>query len=372
MKQTTYLLIILIVILSSCSPKCETPVDYFPFKTEKSDFWGMMRPDGDILFDSRFMYCPSISSRGVFMAREENGLLSFYTAKSNPQKIGNDYYTAAKLFLYSDYTPVRKEGETFFSIIDKKGITHAVLPDNVIDVGFFANGLAPFVIDSIETRMGYIATNGEVKIPAHYIVATNFVCGVALVSYQENDALHIAIISPTGKTIHTFDKALQPMAWEFSDGMLPVINPKGEIGFIDTSGKIVIEPSSEWLPIQPRNNFNLPYTFKDGRSIYCDGKAYGLIDKKGNIVVEAQYENIYLGEGGLFAAENAAHQWGCIDKDGDIIIPFKYLTGEIRPSITPHTIVIQNESGKYKLIDHTGETISHLPFSQYQSKYYNL
>lgn len=50
----------------------------------------------------------------------------------------------------------------------------------------------------------------------------------------------------------------------------------------------------------------------------------------------------------------------------------EYVTGEIRPSIDAHAIVVQNESGRYKIINDQGKTISHLTFSQYQSKYYNL
>ncbi len=372
MRHVVCFTLLLSIVLASCSHRDATPVDHFPFKTEKTDFWGLMGTDGTVLFDGAFMYCPSISSRGVFLVREENGLLSFYTATETPKKLGKDYYSSAKLFLYSDYTPVRKEGETAITIINKKGETMATLPDNIIDVGFFANGLAPFMTDSIAPRMGYIDERGKVRIPAQYLVATNFVCGVALVSYMENDRTKTAIIAPDGKEIFAFNDSIQPLAWEFSDGLLPVANPYGQIGFIGTNGKMEIGFSDQWTLCHPANPFTIPYTFKDGRCIYSDGMRYGLLDRKGRIAVTAQYLNIYLGEGGLFAVENEQHQWGCIDGDGNVVIDFKYLTGEIRPSINPDAIVLQNESGRYKLIDKEGRTLNKLPFSQYQSKYYNL
>lgn len=361
-----------ILVLASCSRKEVTPVEYFPFKTETTDFWGMMGLDGNILFDGRFMYCPSVSSRGLFMAREENGLLSFYTAEANPRKIGKDYYTSAKLFLYSDYTPVRKKDEYNITIINKKGEEVAKLPQQIIDVGFFAEGLAPFRSDDIRPRMGYIDEKGNVKIEPQYIVATNFLCGVALVAYEKNDEMTISIIGSNGKTVYTFGQGIRPLSWEYSDGLLAVIDTVGKIGFIDTRGKIAIKPAEELKLCQPRNPANIPYTFKNGRCIYYDGEHYGLLDRNGNIAVPAQYKTIYLGEGGLFAVENTRNEWGCIDGDGNTVLPFEYVTGEIRPSIDAHAIVVQNESGRYKIVNEQGKTISHLTFSQYQSKYYNL
>lgn len=372
MRHTACLLILLSILLTSCTHRDTSPVEYFPFKTEKTDFWGLMGTDGKVLFDGVFMYCPSISSGGVFLAREENELFSFYTASEMPKKLGKDYYSSAKLFLYSEYTSVRKAGETAITIINKKGESIASLPDNIIDVGFFAYGLAPFKTDSVFSCMGYINEQGNVSIPAQYLVATNFVCGVALVSYLSDKETTTAVINPNGKKIFTFNDSIQPLAWEYSDGLLPVINQYGQIGFLNTKGKMEIDYSELWTLCYPANTYTIPYTFKAGRCIYSDGTRYGLLDKKGNIAVAAQYLNIYLGEGGLFAAENEQHQWGCIDQNGNEIIPFKYLTGEIRPSINPHVIVLQNESGRYKLIDEKGKTLNKLPFSQYHSKYYNL
>ncbi len=361
-----------VLSLSSCHQQEKLPVECFPFRTEHTDFWGMMGLDGKVLFDGKFMYCPSITSRGVFLAKEENDMYAFYTATASPQRINEDTYSSAKLFLYSDITPVRRKEDTFITLIDKEGNNITTLPSNIIDVGFFANGLAPFITDSIVPGMGYIDEKGIIQIEARYSLATNFVCGVALVSQLNDNIPVISVIAPNGNTIYKFDNSLRPLAWEYSDNLLPVINLKGEIGFINTQGEMSIPPSNKWEMCQPINPATIPYTFKAGRCIYSLNGRYGLLDKHGNIAVEAKYRNIYLGEGGLFAAEDENNNWGCIDGNGNIIIPFEYLTGEIRPSIAPHTIIMQNESGRYKLINEKGETISRFTFSQYQSRYYNL
>lgn len=325
----------------------------------------MMSPEGDILFSGKFMYAPHPSYRGVFMAREESGLYTFYTATTNPQRINDEHYIAAKPFRYSNFTPVRRDGESHFSIIDIKGNHITALPDSIVEIGFFSSGLTPFVVDAMPPRMGYLDTQGNIAIEAQYSVATNFVCGVALVEEIIKGIPSVSVIDPNGKKLYTFGNEWQPLAGEYSDGLLPVINIRGEIGFLDTHGKMAIEPSDTWCMCLPSNPYTIPYTYKNGYCIYSDGKHYGLMNKHGKITVEAQYRNIYLGEGGLYAAENDQQKWGCIDCNGNVIIPFDHIPGEIRPSITPHTFVMLNEAQRYRLIDQGGKTISK-PFGEYR------
>ena len=352
------------LLLAACNKKDES-IEYFPYRTEKTDFWGMMSTDGEPLFTGKFMYAPHPAYRGVFMAREEEGKFAFYTAEPNPQRINDKQYIVAKPFRYSDYTTVRCEDANHFSIIDIKGNHIAELPDSIVDIGFFSAGLTPFATDAQPPRMGYLDTKGDIAIEPRYSVATNFVCGVALVEEIIKGIPSVSVIDTQGKKLYTFGNEWQPLAGEYSDGLLPVINIRREIGFLDTQGKMVIEPSDTWSMCLPSNPYTIPYTFKDGYCIYSNGTLYGLMNKKGEISVEAQYLNIYLGEGGLFAAENKDHKWGCIDCHGNIVIPFEHVPGEIRPSITPHTFVMLNEAQRYRLIDKQGKTLSK-PFGEYR------
>ena len=367
-KQISHLLIacLLVVLIGSCRPQDYT-IEYFPYRTEKSAFWGMMSPKGTPLFEGRFMNPPSISTRGVFLVQEEDGYYAFYTTTEKTQRINEYNYVMAKPFLLSNYTPVLKQGDNSFTIIDIKGNTVATLPDNVADIGFFANGLAPFVTDSIAPRMGYVDTHGQVAIPARYSLATNFVCGVALVEEIIKGIPSVSVIDPKGNTIYTFGNEWQPLATEYSDGLLPIINIRQEIAFLDTHGQVAIPPQEHLHMCMPNNPATIPYTFKAGHCIYSDGMYYGIIDKRGKIVVPAQYLNLYLGEGGLFAAEDRHHNWGCINSQGKVIIPFEHFPGVIKPSITPHCIVMQNEAQRYRLINDKGKVISK-PFTNYQAQ----
>ena len=366
MKRLYYIIVasLLVLLAGSCKQEDYT-IEYFPYRSEKNALWGMMSPDGKTLFDGQFTNPPSKSTRGVFMVQEENGTFSFYTAKEKPQRLNNHSYSMAKPFLFSNYTPVLREGDNFLSIIDINGNTTAILPDNIIDIGFFAHGLAPFVTDSIIPRMGYVDTQGNIAIPARYALATNFVCGVALVEEIIKGIPSVSVIDTHGNTVYTFGNEWMPLATEYSDGLLPIINIRQEIAFLDTRGEVAIQPDNSFHLCMPDNPATIPYTFKNNHCIYSDGTYYGLINQRGQIVVPAQYLNLYLGEGGLYAAEDRNHNWGCIDSRGNTIIPFEHFPGVIRPSITPHCIVMQNEAQRYRLINNKGEVISK-PFTNYQ------
>lgn len=367
MKRLYLPIVITLCLLSMSCRHDSTTIEYFPYRIEKSDFWGMMSPDGKPLFSGKFMFAPQTTTGNVFMALEEEGKYAFYTAEAEPQRINNELYTIAQPFRNSNYTIVRCEDADHLSIIDIDGKHRAELPDSIIDTGFFSAGLTPFVVNTQPPRMGYLDINGNIVIEPRYRLATNFVCGVALVEEIIKGIPSLTIINPKGEKIYTFGNEWQPLASEYSDGLLPVINNRREIGFLDTRGRMAIQPSDQWSMCLPSNPYTIPYTFKAGHCIYSDGTNYGLMNKRGKITVEARYKNIYLGEGGLFAAENQEGKWGCIDSQGREIIPFNHVPGEIRPSITPQTIVLMNEAQRHRLINSRGETISR-PFGEYRAK----
>lgn len=97
-------------------------------------------------------------------------------------------------------------------------------------------------------------------------------------------------------------------AWVFSEG-LAAVEKDGELLFIDHTGKVVIDKDFQVYFDNPK------YAFKNG---YCmiknpvDGKM-GLIDRAGNWVLNAEYDNLFNNEGfwqverdgyvGLYTAE---------------------------------------------------------------------
>ena len=80
-------------------------------------------------------------------------------------------------------------------------------------------------------------------------------------------------------------------------------------GFIDKKGKMVVEPQ-----------FDDVYPFGDGLyKVEVNGK-YGFIDKKGKMVVEPQFERVgYSFEDGLCKVKLNG-KWGFIDKTGKMVV----------------------------------------------------
>ncbi|MFA5794784.1 MAG: WG repeat-containing protein [Candidatus Brocadiia bacterium] len=112
----------------------------------------------------------------------------------------------------------------------------------------------------------------------------------------------------TGKIV------IEPMfdyAAGFSDGMAAVMMTKDgaqKIGYIDSTGKVVIEP-----------RFEAGYDFKEGLAPVQINGLVGYIDKTGKVVIEPQFRGAMSFSEGL-APIMMTEDWGFIDRTGKIVI----------------------------------------------------
>jgi len=108
----------------------------------------------------------------------------------------------------------------------------------------------------------------------------------------------------------------------FSDGLAVIAkrvpNTNGRWGFIDETGKVVIEPK-----------FNVARPFSEGLAPAITDQGLGYIDTTGRIVIQPQFGS----DGGPFEsafseglAAVAPHnsKWGYIDKTGKFVIPPRF------------------------------------------------
>ncbi len=85
------------------------------------------------------------------------------------------------------------------------------------------------------------------------------------------------------------------------------ISRDGKWGFIDSSGKVVIEPQ-----------FEAAYPFTEGLSrIQLNGE-WGYINREGALVIKAQFDGADRFSEGL-ARVQAGHKWGYIDTTGKYV-----------------------------------------------------
>ena len=127
--------------------------------------------------------------------------------------------------------------------------------------------------------------------------------------------------------------------------LAPVKNTEGKWGYIDETGKEVIECQ-----------------YDDARSFSFDGFAevkqngkWGFIDRKGNEVIKCQYDEVeFFSENSLTAVQKDG-LWGYIDKNGTLIIQYQYAYAW--PYDKNGLAPVKNTEGKWGYINENGEEI---------------
>ena len=100
-------------------------------------------------------------------------------------------------------------------------------------------------------------------------------------------------------------------------GLFPIINKDGKWGYIDKSGKVIIQPQ-----FVGRVQF-----FSEGLAgATTDGRKLGFIDKSGNFVISPQYDDALFFSDGL-AAVLVDKKIGYIDRTGKFVITPQFESG---------------------------------------------
>jgi hypothetical protein len=142
------------------------------------------------------------------------------------------------------------------------------------------------------------------------------------------------------------------LAQEANPLFVVIVNDKR--GFIDKTGKIVIEPQ-----FQGANNF------VEGRAVIAVSNGQyklGFIDEAGRIVVEAKYDNARdfseglaaVGVGEFLMHGGGEHKFGFIDKSGKMVIEPQFKSVG---SFSEGLASVKNEKGKWGYIDKTGKLV---------------
>lgn len=221
-----------------------------------------------------------------------------------------------------------------FGFIDRTG--SVAIPAKFYEVGNFSEGLA-FVRPSDERRYGYINKQGRLVIKSQFKYATDFHEGMALVILTGDI---YGFIDRTGKVV------LQSGSWQgvdhFSEGLALVrVSVRNnrlyrgsedlKYGFIDQTGRFVIPPKFDRVEgfsegrAMFREFVKDRVDFRSRDSAYPATNRVGFIDSTGQVVIKAEYVNGKGFSEGLAAvavmSPNKELAWGFIDRDGRVLIP---------------------------------------------------
>ncbi|PIU30296.1 hypothetical protein COT07_01500 [Candidatus Woesearchaeota archaeon CG07_land_8_20_14_0_80_44_23] len=240
-------------------------------------------------------------------------------------------------------------------------------PENKVLFPFYAAVGKEF--DTIQYATGYMDEEGNVIFKPQFAPGGNpggnpgedyyyHICGKCIYDYEKDDERRslataefhenravfknlsnwlYGYIDNTGKVVilPQYAKALP-----FSDGLAAVIivnktaDGKPQVGYIDINGNMIIKPNESLVP-NPfseglcLNVLEVNYSFPVYMNIPYLGYKYGIINKKGEIVVPPKFHAgmpFSEGRAAVFTeGENRTVGWGFIDSTGNIVIPPKYM-----------------------------------------------
>lgn len=350
-NRLVYMICLLLIALASCndSPK---EVEYFPFRENSSDDWGMISPTGKILFSDEFEEEPTCVQNGRFYVKNSDGYWELYTADKRPKQIG-DTYEQAFVFDY-DVTPVVKKNAKIIEFIDKNGKTKFTLDKingkKVIALRRFCEGIAVFQLS--DNTFGAINTSGKVVIEPNYVVLGNCSDGKFISihkKYLDSDSGKISIIDKKGKIVHEFASSkYDDCGWGVREGLLAVQKDNGW-GFINMNGDFVVRPSEKHRSIGILSN---------GYFTFYDGDNWGLKDVKGETHIRAKYEDLRFVSDKILVCSDGDECW-FVNLQGDKIGNESFDNSYI--DFYGNATIVKTGSNSYSFVDKSGNFIKGSP-----------
>ena len=103
------------------------------------------------------------------------------------------------------------------------------------------------------------------------------------------------------------------------------LNGNVKVGYLDSNGKVVIEPRSHDIGTYCEEQYDL--NFYNGRALYKspENHKFGYIDKTGNVVIENKYSDANAFQKPLTPVALESNKYGYINTNGEVVVPFKFI-----------------------------------------------
>ena len=201
----------------------------------------------------------------------------------------------------------------------------------------FSEGLVQ-AQDPATKKWGYLNKKGEWALPPKVDAAYEFKSGRALIKQGDQTLC----INQSGKV--AFICKWKVELWEgFHGGLLRIVED-GKHGFIDTNGKLCIEPE-----------YDEAENFSDGlAAVSMDGK-WGFVDAGGKVVVPLEWDSVGSFREG-FASVSREHKTGFINKSGVLVMPLQY--SKVKDFQNGIALVFDAAERKWGVINAKGEVLT--------------
>ena len=194
------------------------------------------------------------------------------------------------------------------------------------------------------TDWGFIDAKGKFVISAKFISANTFSNGYAKVKEGAKD--DSMFIDQSGKTV--FAEANDYDSY-FYNGVCLFVDGK-DLGFVDLKFKTVCSPRFE----------ELYYMTADGLAICRESgeTLYGFCNKNGNMVIPAQFEGVSSFEGGVAVVgekdQEGNYRYGLINTKGNFVVDYNKTP---MVNLGEGIIAFYNSNDKYGLLNNKGNEI---------------
>ena len=324
------------------------PLKYVAFKADNEDRWGILElSTGKIVIENEWENVPSIESDGIIKVRNKNNLAEFFKVGEKPVHIGDEYRYATD---FSDGLAVVARDKEYITVINTDGKEVLKLKEldgkQVEKVGAFKQGVAAFQDE--DGKWGFVNKDGKVVIKAKYDSAGEFNEGLAMVVIKAEPDNTVSFINKSGKDVIKLPRGTEakPIV---SEGMIIYSdNGRDTYGVMNIKGDKIIKPSKDFRAI----NY-----FKDGLAAFYDGDRWGVIDKKGQVVVRAKYDYATPDNGMILVVDRG--KTGYLSYDNEEVIRPDY--EREMPFYDKNTIV--KDGNKFIIIDKKGERVGKMDFA---------
>ncbi len=352
MRKTFPALCLAMLLLASCNGNSDSEdidVQYVAVKTTSSGDWGMVGPDGKMLFENEFKEQPSPVISGVFAVPEVDGL-TVYKAASKPTVVAG-MERLQSVGLPAEGMIVYIDKERLINITTIDGQKSVSLPDNVIGCqSYFCDGMLSVV--NKEGKWGYVDITGKLVIPCKYDGTSKFGDGVAFVATVRDDKQVVEIIDKTGAVVGKVrENIIINAETRFFNGKCVAVNSDNRCGFLDKDGSFK-RLNSEVAAVTQTTEAGFIFKTRDG--------LFGAMDYAGNSVVRARYDALSYVPGTKNFFSCVGSTYSLLDATGEKITD---ITGYRSINVAFPTFPLVAFTGsRYEYLDKEGKTIGNIDF----------